>query len=152
MQAAAFTKGDMSIIYPIMRGFAPALAALFAFLFLKESLTPIEMIGLGIVVAALVGFGWPQKIKISGATTAIILALACGLLTAIYTVIDAYGMRLAPNRLAFIAWFFVIEGLGISIMVSFLKRYNLTALYAFQSHRSLALRLYGKPVLFSALF
>lgn len=127
MQAAAFTKGDMSIIYPIMRGFAPALAALFAFLFLKESLTPIEMIGLGIVVAALVGFGWPQKIKISGATTAIILALACGLLTAIYTVIDAYGMRLAPNRLAFIAWFFVIEGLGISIMVSFLKRYNFKA-------------------------
>ena len=69
----------------------------FAFLFLKESLTPIEMIGLGIVVAALVGFGWPQKIKISGATTAIILALACGLLTAIYTVIDAYGMRLAQT-------------------------------------------------------
>ena len=122
IQAAAFTKGDMSIIYPIMRGFAPALAALFAFFFLTETLTAIEVIGLGIVVAALVGFGWPQKIKISGSGTALILALLCGLLTAIYTVIDAYGMRLASHRFAFIAWFFVFEGLGISLMVSYIKR------------------------------
>lgn len=124
-QAAAFTKGDMSVVYPIMRGFAPALAAFFAFLFLKESLTPIELLGLGIVVAALVGFGWPQKIKIEGAKTALAFALFCGLLTAIYTVIDAYGMRLAPHKFAFIAWFFVMEGFGITVMVSIIKRKNL---------------------------
>jgi len=124
-QAAAFTKGDMSVVYPIMRGFAPALAAFFAFLFLKENLTPMEILGLSIVVAALVGFGWPQKIKIKGAKTALAFALFCGLLTAIYTVIDAYGMRLAPHKFAFIAWFFVMEGFGISIMVGFLKRNNL---------------------------
>lgn len=126
-QAAAFTKGDMSVVYPIMRGFAPALAAFFAFLFLKESLTPVEMLGLAIVVAALIGFGWPQKIKIKGAKTALAFALFCGLLTAIYTVIDAYGMRLAPHKFAFIAWFFVIEGFGITVMVSLLKRQNLKA-------------------------
>ena len=124
-QAAAFTKGDMSVVYPIMRGFAPALAALFAFLFLKESLTPVEIFGLSIVVAALVGFGWPQKIKIEGAKAALTFALFCGLLTAVYTVIDAYGMRLAPHKFAFIAWFFVMEGFGITVMVSLIKRQNL---------------------------
>ena len=124
-QAAAFTKGDMSVVYPIMRGFAPALAAFFAFLFLKESLTLIEMTGLAIVVAALIGFGWPQKIKIEGAKAALAFALFCGLLTAIYTVIDAYGIRLAPHKFAFIAWFFVIEGFGISVIVAVLKRMNL---------------------------
>ena len=123
-QAAAFTKGDMSVVYPIMRGFAPALAALFAFLFLKENLTPIEILGLGVVVTALIGFGWPQKIKIEGAKTALAFALFCGLLTAIYTVIDAYGMRLAPHKFAFIAWFFVLEGFGITTLVTFLKRDN----------------------------
>ena len=126
-QAAAFTKGDMSVVYPIMRGFAPALAAIFAFLFLKETLTQIEMIGLAIVVISLVGFGWPQKVKIEGAAAAIAIALICGLLTAVYTVIDAYGMRIAPHRFAFIAWFFVIEGFGIAILISFLKRKNLKA-------------------------
>ena len=124
-QAAAFTRGDMSVVYPIMRGTAPALAAFFAFLVLKESLAPIEIFGLAIVVAALIGFGWPQTVKIKGAATALTFALFCGLLTAIYTVIDAYGIRLAPHKFGFIAWFFVIEGLGISVMVSFLKRSNL---------------------------
>ena len=124
-QATAFTKGDMSIVYPIMRGFAPALAAIFAFIFLKENLTLIEIIGLSIVVMSLIGFGWPQKIKIEGATLAIMIALFSGLLTAIYTVIDAYGMRIAPHRFAFIAWFFVIEGSGIFLIVSFLKRNKL---------------------------
>ena len=126
-QAAAFTKGDMSVVYPIMRGFAPALAAIFAFMFLKESLTQIEIVGLAIVVLSLIGFGWPQKIKIEGAAAAIVIALICGLLTAVYTVIDTYGMRIAPHRFAFIAWFFVIEGLGIAILISFLKRENLKA-------------------------
>ena len=126
-QAAAFTKGDMSIVYPIMRGFAPALIALFAFIFLKESLNQREITGLAIVVASLIGFGWPQKIKIEGTALAISIALFCGLLTAIYTVIDTYGMRLAPHRGAFIAWFFMIEGLGIAILVSFIKRDTLKA-------------------------
>lgn len=124
-QAAAFTKGDMSVVYPVMRGFAPALTAFFAFLILKEPLTPIEILGLLIVVGALIGFGWPQKIKIEGAGTALGFALFSGLLTAIYTVIDAYGMRLAPYKFSFIAWFFLIEGLGISLIISVLKRKNL---------------------------
>lgn len=126
-QAAAFTKGDMSLVYPIMRGFAPALAAIFAFLFLKESLKPIEIIGLSVVVTALLGFGWPQKVKIEGAAFAITTALFCGLLTAIYTVIDAYGMRITPHKFSFIAWFFVFEGGGIFIIISLVKRHNLKA-------------------------
>jgi len=151
-QAAAFTKGDMSVVYPIMRGFAPALAALFAFLFLKESLTAIEMLGLSIVVAALVGFGWPQKIKIKGAKTALAFALFCGLLTAIYTVIDAYGMRLAPHKFAFIAWFFVMEGFGITVMVSVLKRQNLTARIAADLKGGIMAGLFGLVTYTTALY
>ncbi len=120
-QATAFTKGDMSVVYPIMRGFAPALTAFFAFLILKEPLTPLEILGLSIVVAALIGFGWPQKIKIEGAAVAIGFALFSGFLTAIYTVVDTYGMRLAPYSFSFIAWFFVIEGVGISLIVTAMK-------------------------------
>ncbi|MDA8708758.1 DMT family transporter [Hellea sp.] len=151
-QAAAFTKGDMSIVYPVMRGFAPALAAFFAFLFLKESLEPVEILGLCIVVSALVGFGWPQKIKIEGAKAALAFALFCGLLTAIYTVIDAYGMRLAPHKFAFIAWFFVMEGLGISIMVSFIKRKNLKTRIATDFKGGIMAGLFGLVTYTTALY
>ena len=151
-QAAAFTKGDMSVVYPIMRGFAPALAALFAFLFLKESLTLIEVLGLSIVVAALIGFGWPQKIEIKGAKAALALALFSGLLTAVYTVIDAYGMRLAPHKFAFIAWFFVMEGIGISVMVGFLKRKNLKARIATDLKGGILAGLFGAITYTTALY
>jgi drug/metabolite transporter (DMT)-like permease len=126
-QAAAFTRGDMSVVYPIMRGFAPALTAFFAFIWLKESLSPIEIMGLIIVVCALIGFGWPQKIKIEGTGYAVGFALFCGLLTAIYTVIDTYGIRLAPHKFSFIAWFFVIEGIGISLIVALMRQDGLKA-------------------------
>ena len=151
-QAAAFTKGDMSVVYPIMRGFAPALAALFAFLFLKESLTLIEVLGLTIVVAALIGFGWPQKIKIKGAKAALALALFSGLLTAVYTVIDAYGMRIAPHKFAFIAWFFVMEGVGISLMVGFLKRKNLKARIATDLKGGILAGIFGAITYATALY
>lgn len=127
VQAAAFTHGEMSVVYPVMRGFAPALTAFFAFLVLKEALSPIEIIGLSIVVLALVGFGWPQRIKIEGAATALAFALICGLLTSIYTVVDAYGMRLAQFKFSFISWFFVVEGVGIGLIVSALNREHFTA-------------------------
>ncbi len=127
-QATAFTKGDMSVVYPVMRGFAPALTAFFAYLFLKETLSPVEIIGLIIAVSALIGFGLPQKTKMGdivsheGIKTALLFALFSGMLTAVYTVIDTYGMRLAPHKLSFIAWFFVIEGIGITLIVSLLRR------------------------------
>lgn len=126
-QAAAFTRGDMSLVYPIMRGFAPALTAFFAYIWLKEGLSPLEIIGLMIVVAVLIGFGWPQKIKIRAAGAAVAFALFCGLLTAVYTVIDAYGVRLAPHKFSFIAWFFVVEGIGISLIVSLIRKDGLKA-------------------------
>jgi len=151
-QAAAFTKGDMSVVYPIMRGLAPALAAFFAFLVLKENLTLIEILGLSIVVAALIGFGWPQKIKIEGTKAALAFALLCGLLTAVYTVIDACGMRLVPHKFAFIAWFFVMEGFGIAIMVGIIKRKNLKVRIATDLNGGIMAGLLGLVTYTTALY
>jgi len=110
-QASAFTRGDMSLVYPVMRGFAPALTAFFALVFLNEILSPVEIIGLSIVIAALVGFGWPGRLPQKGFAAAMTLALLGGGLTSLYTVVDAAGVRLAPVKFSFIAWVFVLEGL-----------------------------------------
>lgn len=121
-QAIAFTRGDMSVVYPVMRGFAPALTAGFAILVLGEKLSPIEWLGLGIAVSALVGFGWPDRKSLFNAKGALIFALFCGLLTTLYTVVDAYGIRLADHKFSFIAWLFVLEGsLGVALF-SWIKK------------------------------
>lgn len=125
IQASAFTRGDMSLVYPVMRGFAPALTAIFALLFLNESLSPHEVIGLSIVVAALVGFGWPGRLPQKGFGAALALALIGGGLTSLYTVVDAAGIRLAPVKFSFIAWLFVLEGLIGASLFSYWKRKGL---------------------------
>ncbi len=126
IQAAAFTRGDMSVVYPVMRGFAPALTAIFALLVLDETLSPQAIAGLALVVAALVGFGWPGRLPQKGFALAVSLALLGGLLTSLYTVVDATGIRLAPVRFSFIAWLFVLEGGLGAILFSIWKRKGLT--------------------------
>lgn len=122
-QIAAYDRGDMSIVYPLMRGSAPALAAIFAYLILRETIKPIEAAGLGIAVLALIGFGWPTRkaLATSKLTSAIGFALLCGMLTALYTVIDAKGIRLSGMKLSYIAWFFLIDGIGIWIIIMILR-------------------------------
>ena len=115
-QASAFTRGDMSLVYPIMRGFAPALTAVFALFFLNESLSSLEVWGLSLVVAALIGFGWPGRVPQKGFAAAVAIALCVGALTSLYTVVDAKAIRLSPYKFSFIAWFFVLEGaIGASL-------------------------------------
>jgi len=115
-QASAFTRGDMSLVYPIMRGVAPAITALFAMLFLDETLSQTELLGLSLAVAALVGFGWPGRAPQKGFAAAVAMALCVGAMTSLYTVVDAKAVRLTPMKFAFIAWFFVLEGaIGASL-------------------------------------
>lgn len=124
-QASAFTRGDMSLVYPIMRGFAPALTAVFALFFLGETL-PIPAIGgLLLVVAALIGFGWPGRVPQKGFAAAVSIALCVGALTSLYTVVDAKAIRLSPVKLSFIAWFFVLEGAIGASLFSIWKRKDL---------------------------
>ena len=124
-QASAFTRGDMSLVYPIMRGFAPALTAIFALFVLDETLSNIEWGGLILVVAALVGFGWPGRAPQKCFAAAVALAVCVGALTSLYTVVDAKGIRLSPVKFSFIAWLFVLEGTIGATLFSIWKRRGL---------------------------
>ena len=124
-QASAYTRGDMSLVYPIMRGFAPALTAVFALFFLGEALSTQEICGLLIVVAALVGLGWPGRVPQKGFFIAVAVALGVGAMTSLYTVVDAKAIRLTPVKFSFIAWFFVLEGLIGASLFAVWKRKGL---------------------------
>jgi drug/metabolite transporter (DMT)-like permease len=108
LMIAAFNHGDMNLAYPVMRGSAPALAALTAFVFLGETVSPGQLAGLAIATAALIGFAWPEndgrpKLKV------LLLALAAACMTATYTVIDAAGVRESGRIPVYLGWFFVLS-------------------------------------------
>ncbi|SDM79417.1 EamA-like transporter family protein [Streptomyces sp. cf386] len=109
----SFRLGDFGQAYPIARGTAPLVVALFAAVFAHE--VPDGWAAAGIVVscAGLVGVAlWGLRGHRPN-WAAIGAALTTGLSIAAYTVIDGLGVRASGSSLGYIAWLMAVEGLAI---------------------------------------
>jgi drug/metabolite transporter (DMT)-like permease len=91
--AATYTVGDLSQVYPIMRGTSPLLVPLVAVLFLEEKLTYFGWIG---VVLIVIGIVCLSDIKVKGndlkSLKAPMLALAVGICIASYITVDKISL------------------------------------------------------------
>ena len=120
----ALSRGDLSLVFPVMRGTAPLLTAISASIFLKEHLSPLAIGGLVTASLATIVFALPEK-DFGGSravrNSAILWALATGAGVAIYNVIDAQGVRSAlettQTQWSFIVWLFVLDFMGISTIL-----------------------------------
>lgn len=95
----AYRFGDFSLVYPMARGAAPALLALWAALFLGERPGLAGVLGIGLLISGLVVVGgttwWQQRKKsssIAGAALGLALATAC--CVSIYSAIDGAAVRI----------------------------------------------------------
>jgi drug/metabolite transporter (DMT)-like permease len=114
----AYQKGDFSQVYPIARGAAPALLAVWAMLFLGERIEVAGILGLALLLAGLIIVGVGRFRADSRADSnqgsflksallnrsAIMTALGVALCISIYSAIDAAAVRImspaAYNALA----------------------------------------------------
>ncbi|MGI9627632.1 MAG: DMT family transporter [Longimicrobiales bacterium] len=96
--AAAYGQGDFSLVYPVARGTAPALIALWAFLFLGESPSIQGISGIAVILGGLVVLGgapfWAHRARWRDHTGGLGLAFLIALLISTYSVIDGAGVRL----------------------------------------------------------
>ncbi|MBS7525534.1 EamA family transporter [Fusibacter paucivorans] len=84
----AYQFGDLSIIYPVARGLAPAVTVLIAIVLLHEQLTALQFAGVAIIVAgtfALSGLSFRGGDKMAAS---VCYAIVCGLMVSSYTLID----------------------------------------------------------------
>jgi len=129
--AAAYQREDFSLVYPIARGGAPALLAIWAILFLGESITNAGKIGLGILICGLIIVGssklWAVRNKGSSSAAGIGLACLVALIISIYSIIDGVAVQnngaLAYTVLVFIitsilAFPFVLKRYGWQMVIS----------------------------------
>lgn len=108
----SYGVGDMSVVYPLARGLAPALTTLAAFVFAREALS-----GLQIAAVALISLGIMTLSFRSGASgPAVGLALATGTTVAAYSFLGGMGVRAAGTALGFQAWLEIVNG---SVMLGF---------------------------------
>ena len=127
----ALNRGDLSVVFPLMRGSAPIITALGAYLFLDEQLSVLEMTGLLIASLATMIFALPKTLsnhapneKQTFFSGALLWALATGLGVAAYNVVDAAAVRVAPTVLTFIVWLFLLDWVGVN-SAALLKRKHL---------------------------
>lgn len=116
----ALSRGDLSLVFPVMRGSAPLLTAIFAAVFLGEHLPPVAIAGLALASLATIVFALPER-NFEGSrqvrNSALLWAMATGAGVAVYNVIDAQGVRSGPTQWSFIVWLFVLDWIGVSTIM-----------------------------------
>lgn len=121
--AGAYRAGDLSRVYPIMRGTAPLIVAIVSGLVLAEAIgvfgwAGIALISAGILSLALAGTG--------RAGTG--FALANAVVIAGYTLVDGAGVRASGAPAAYTLWLFVLTGTPLVIWAIVARRRDFVAL------------------------
>ncbi len=112
----AYEHGDLSRVYPIARGSAPMVVAVVSALYLSDVMTPHEYAGIAILGAGILLMA--QGVFAQGENRRLIpFALGSAAATASYTLIDGQGARVAGDAIAYVAWVFVVDGLGFATAI-----------------------------------
>jgi drug/metabolite transporter (DMT)-like permease len=111
--SAAYRRGDLSTVYPIARGTAPALAVGSGVLLLGERLAPAAWAGVALVLVGL----WLAR-GASGSGAAAGFAVLTGIAIAAYSTVDRLGVLAAPPWLyGWILWVFTTAFLRLALVL-----------------------------------
>lgn len=94
--AAAYRRGDLSMVYPLARGTAPLLAVAIGVLVLREQLGPVGYLGVGALLVGLLSLQRPWRyLRASGREGggAAGFAILTGIMIAAYSAVDRVGVR-----------------------------------------------------------
>lgn len=103
-----FEGADMMVAYPIFRGVAPALASIVAVAVFREPISLLVAIGVALVSAGVLATAFGRHMP----RRTLAWSLLTGVTIALYTVVDAQGVRAAPSAPSYIVWIFLIIGGG----------------------------------------
>lgn len=112
---ASYRRGAYTVVYPVMRGTGPLFAIIGAWLVFGEVFTPLQWLGVAVLLAGLYGLAAYNMIHVTldreTLVPALWFAVLTGLFVALYTTYDAYAIRATEDPFTFLAWFFFIDGL-----------------------------------------
>jgi len=100
----SYRIGDLTQVYPIVRGSAPLLVAAVSILFLGVALSLGEIVAVTVIATGIVSLGLVRRRDGLRNPAAAALALGTGCFIAGYSLVDGTGARLAGTALGFYAW------------------------------------------------
>jgi drug/metabolite transporter (DMT)-like permease len=124
--ALAYERAAYTVVYPVVRGTGPLVTVIAASLFFGEHFTAVQWLGVGclsggILLLALRNLS-EEKVDPHALRIGLIWALTGGVLVAVYTTYDAYGIRQSPDPFTFLAWFFFVTALDFPFLAAWRYR------------------------------
>ncbi len=105
----SYSVSDFAAAFPIARGAAPIATALIGMVLLGDRFDMATLFAISLVSLGILALAQGQSIKRAG----LIAACLAGIGTTTYSLIDAKGVRIAPDALTFIAWFYMLDGFSM---------------------------------------
>ena len=120
--ALAYERAAYTVVYPVVRGTGPLVTVVAASIFFGEHFTAVQWLGVaclsgGILMLAVRNIA-EERIDTRALKLGIFWALIGGILVAIYTTYDAFGIRQTPDPFTFLAWFFFITAIDFPLLAT----------------------------------
>ena len=125
--AGAYRWGELSYVYPLMRGGGPMIVAASGALVFGELLRGSEWLGVLVICGGILAFASGSHDR-----RATLFALGNALVIGAYTLIDAEGARASGAPVSYTLWFFALNAVVITAM-GVLQRGSAVPLY-FRRH------------------
>jgi drug/metabolite transporter (DMT)-like permease len=113
LMVGAYRAGDLSLVYPLMRGVAPLITAVAGVAVLGEHPAPLAWLGMLLISAGVFALGF-RALGHAPSRAALVFALGNSAVIALYTLLDGQGARLSGNAWSYIVWLFVLDGIPFS--------------------------------------
>ena len=127
MVAAAYSNGDMSLAYPLMRGTPPLLVAMAAGPLIGEVLGGGQWLAIGLISSGVLTMALGSRQKVAAGplgdtqktttaqntTRTIIIALINAVFIAGYTLVDGIGVRVSGNAVSYTLWAFLFNAIPV---------------------------------------
>ena len=117
----AYREGDLSLVYPVMRGTSLAVIVSVSVVGAGEALTVAKGVGLAFLFAGMVLAVDPGAWRRPETRRPALYAALTGVSVAIYLLADGIGARRSPEPFGYVAWMFFLSGLPVVTAVMFLR-------------------------------
>lgn len=120
--ALAYSRGAYTVVYPVVRGSTPFFTVIGAYLLFGETFSGTQWLGVAVLMAGILGLAVYNLIFLETERDTLKLAtglaVITGLIVALYTTYDAYGIRAAADPFTFLAWFFMLDSIVMPVIAA----------------------------------
>jgi len=117
--ATAYGRGDLTQVYPVVRGVAPLTVWVIALLLLGERMALEEISGMVLICAGIFALAMQRVRLVHASGRLLLIAVLTGMTIAVYTTIDGLGARHSTTPFSYAAWLFVLDGASFAAAVHY---------------------------------